>query len=243
MLDQAVETSPRLWARVAGALYLTTIVTGVFGELFVRGSLVVSGDAAATAANILAREPFYRLGLAADLVMLICYIVVTLLFHALFEPVNRGLSLLAAFFSLVGTAVLAINSLNHFSPLIFLGGSQSLSAFEASQLQDLALVSLKMHARGYNVSLIFFGIYMVLLGYLIFRSGFLPRLLGVLMAAGGLCFLTNSFVVLLSPVLAARLPGIGMLGGVAELALSLWLIVVGVNVRKWGDRVTIAHLG
>ena len=236
MSNRTDETSLRLRARIAGAFYLLTIITGVFAELFVRGAVVVRDDAAATATNILAHEPLYRLGLAADLIMLVCYIAVTLLFYDLFKPVGRRLSLLAAFFSLVGIAVLAINSLNHLAPLVFLGGAQYLSAFETSQLQALALASLRMHARGYLISGVFFGIYMLLLGHLIFSSGFLPRILGALMAAGGLCFLTNSFVVFLSPELAARLPDIGMLGGVAELALSLWLIAMGVNAPKWEER-------
>jgi hypothetical protein len=144
--------------------------------------------------------------------------------------------LLAAFFSLVGLAVLAVNSINHLAPLIFLGGAQYLSAFEVDQLQALALMSLRMHARGYAVGGVFFGIYMLLLGRLIFRSGYLPRMPGVLMALGGLSFLTNSFAIFLLPALVARLPDIGMLGGIAELALSLWLMVMGVNVPKWEEK-------
>jgi hypothetical protein len=210
-----------------------TIILGVFTELFVRGALVVPDNARATATNILAHESLYRLGLAAALVMLMCYIAVTHLFYDLFKPAGRRLSLLAAFISLVGIAVLAANSLNHLSPLVFLGGAPYLRAFETNQLQALVLVALRMHTRGYLISGVFFGVYMILLVYLIFSSGFLPRILGFLMAAGGFCFLTNSFVVFLSPGLAARLPDIGMLGGIAKLALSLWLMAMGVNVRKW----------
>ena len=103
-------------------------------------------------------------------------------------------------------------------------------------LQALALISLKMHARGYNISGVFFGIYMLLLGCLIFKSGFLPRMLGVLMALGGLSYLTDSFAIFLLPALVARLPDIGMIGGLAELALSLWLTAVGVNVPKWEEK-------
>ena len=112
MMNPDIETSPRLWARIAGAFYLVTILMGVFAEVVVRGALVVRDDAAATATNILAHEPLYRLGLAADLAMIACYIAVTLLFYDLFRPVGRSLSLLAAFFSLVGLAFLAVNSLN-----------------------------------------------------------------------------------------------------------------------------------
>ncbi|HYG81022.1 MAG TPA: DUF4386 domain-containing protein [Pyrinomonadaceae bacterium] len=230
--------TPGLKARTAGVFYLLTIITGLFAELFVRGAVFVRGDPAATAANILAHERFYRSGLAADLVMIVCYIIVTLLFYVLFKPAGRSLSLLAAFFSLVGLAVLAVNALNHLAPVLLLGDAQLRGAFETTQLQAMALASLKMHGRGYLISGVFFGSYMLLLGHLIFRSGFLPRILGALMAAGGLGFLTNSFASLLAPALAARLPDIGMLGGIAELALSLWLIVMGVNAPKWEERAS-----
>ena len=236
MMDRSVEAAPRLWARAAGVFYLITIVMGVFAEVFVRGKLVVRDDAAATAANILANESLYRLGLAADFVMIACYIAVTLLLYELFKPVGRSLSLLAAFFSLVGIAVLAANSLNHVAPLVFLRNALSLRAFEPTQLQALALTSLRMHGRGYSIAGVFFGIYCVLIGYLAFRSGFLPRILGVLMAIGGLSYLTDSFAGFLSPGLGARLPDVMVLGGVAELSLCLWLMVVGVNASKWKEK-------
>jgi hypothetical protein len=218
---------------MAGVFYLITIAMGVFAEVFVRGELVVRDDAAATAANILAREPFYRLGLAADLVMLAAYVVVTLLLYVLLKPVSRILSLLAAGFSLVGIAVLAANCLNHVAPLFLLGGAPYLRAFETSELQTLALVFLRLHGRGYVISGVFFGTYCVLIGYLAFRSGFLPRVVGVLMTIGGVSYLTNSFALFIAPALAARLPDVTLLGGIAELSLTLWLIVMGVNALKW----------
>lgn len=236
MMERTIETSPRLAARMAGVFYLITIIMGVFAEVFVRGALVVRDDPAATATNILASESFYRFGLAADLIMLAAYLAVTLLFYVLFKPVNRNLSLLAAFFSLVGIAVLAVNSLNHVAPLVFLRGTGYSSAFELNQLQTLALMSLKMHSRGYTISAVFFGIYCLLIGYLVFKSGFMPRLVGVLMALGGLSFVTSSFLIFLFPSLAARLPDIGMVGGIGEVALCLWLMVMGVDARKWEER-------
>jgi hypothetical protein len=236
MMDRAVQASPRLWARMAGAFYLTTIIMGVFAEVFARGELIVRDDAAATATNILAHESLYRLGLVADLIMLAAYIAVTVLLYVLLKPVGRIASLLAAFFSLVGIAVLAVNSLNHVAPLVLLGRTPYLSGFTTSQLQALALVSLKLHARGYSISGVFFGIYCVMLGYLIFRSGFLPRFIGVLMAIGGLGYVTGSFTLFLFPAVAARLPDLSMLGGIAELALTLWLLVMGVNAQKWEEK-------
>jgi len=238
MSNRSTETSPRLRARIAGLFYLLTIANGVFAEVFVRGTLIVRGDPAATATNILAHEQLYRFGLAADLIMLACYIVVTLLLYGLFKPVRRSLSRLAVFFSLVGIAVLAVNSLTHLGPLIFLGGADFLGAFETAQLQTAALLSLKVHSMGYTISGVFFGIYCILIGYLTFRAGFLPRVLGALMGIGGLAYLLNSFTVFLSPSLAARLPDVTILGGIAEISFTLWLIAMGVNAAKWSERAS-----
>jgi hypothetical protein len=206
---------------------------GVFAEVFVRGKLIATDDAAATAQNILAHEPLYRLGLAADLIMLACYIAVTFLLYVLFKPVDGRLSLLAAFFSLVGIGVLAVNCLAHVAPLLFLGDGRYLSAFETSQLEGLALLSLKLHARGYAITSVFFGPYCVMIGYLTFRSGFLPRIVGVLMVIGGLGYLTSCFALFLWPAVASRLPDFTMLGGIAELSLTLWLLIIGVNESKY----------
>ncbi len=243
MMDRDVERSPCQWARIAGTFYFITIVMGVFAEVFVRDALTVRDDAVATAANILAHATLYRFGLAADLVMLACYIAVTLLFYVLFKPVSRSLSLLAAFFSLAGIAVLAANCLYHLAPLVLLGKANYLSAFDTTQLQALALISLKMHARGYNIAGVFFGIYCLVVGYLAFKSGFLPRILGILMAIGGLGYLTDSFTIFLLPTIAARLPDFAALGGIAELALTLWLMVMGVNAPKWKEKANAWQIG
>jgi len=235
MMDRIAETSPRFKAKMAGVFYLLTILTGGFA-LFVGGRLVVSGDAAATAANILAREPLFRLGFAADLIMAACYIAVTALFYELFKPVNRSLSLLAAFFSLVGCAIQAFSSLFDLAPLVVLGGAQYLSVFKAEQLQVLALMFLKLSGQAFNISLVFFGFYCFLIGYLIFRSIFLPRILGVLMAFAGLGWLT-----FLSPPLANYLsPYILAPGALGEGSLTLWLLVIGVNSQRWKEQASAA---
>jgi len=234
-MENMVAASPRRWARLAGGLYLITIITGVFAEMFARGALIVRDDPSTTAANILAHESLYRLGLGADLVMLGAYIAVTSLFYQLFKPAGRSTALAAAFFSLIGIAVLAANSLNHIAPLLLLGNERFLSAFTPDQLQGLALIALKLHARGYLIAGVFFGIYCVMIGCLAFRSGFVPRTLGALMAVGGLGYLIDSFAFFLSPALSASLPGLSMLGGIAELVLSLWLVAVGVDASRWAQ--------
>ncbi len=224
-------------ARFAGFFYLLTTVAGIFAELVVRGNVIVSGDAVATARNILASESLYRLGFVADIVGGAAYTVVTLLLYELLKPVNRSLSLLAAFFSLVGIAIGGLAALGHLAPLFLLKGAHYLAAFDTAQLQALALLALKLHAQGYLICLVFFGVYEALLGYLIFRSTFLPRWLGVLVAIAGLAFVTNSFMSFLAPALENVLGSyILALDGIGELALMLWLLVMGVNVQKWNER-------
>lgn len=228
-IRRPIEEQPAVIARAAGIFYLVTIITGVFAEVGVRAAVTVRSDAAATATNILSNENLYRLGLASDLIMLASYVAVTLLFYRLFKPVQRSLSLVAVFFSMTGIAINAVNSLNHVAPLALLKGASYLNAFERDQIEALALLSLRMHSLGYTIALVFFGFYCVLIGFLAYRSAFLPRTVGVLMALGGFSFLTSSFLVVLLPAVAARFPYIGMLGGIGELSLCLWLIVMGVQ--------------
>jgi uncharacterized protein DUF4386 len=232
-MEGTEEASPRLLARLAGLIALITTTSG-FAAL-VTGGLVVPGDAAATARNILSHEPLLRLAVAGDALALL-YVVYTLLLYRLFRPVSRSLSLLAAFFSLVGCAVGAVNTVFELAPLVVLRDARSLSGFDAGQLQALALVFLDLHAQAGAVGLVLFGSYNLLTGYLIVRSTFLPRLLGVLLAISGLCYLVNSFTTFLSPTIAARLLPYILLPGGAELLLALWLALAGVNVRRWREQ-------
>ncbi len=165
----AVGTSPQIYARAAGLLYLIIIVGAMFAEVFVRERLVVSGDAAATARNILAHELLYRFGLAAGVIACICNIPLALIFYEFFKLVNRSLALLMVFFILVLTAIESVNLLNHFAPLILLGGRSYLKVFPAEQLQALAYVSLRLQSAGYNISLAVFGCFCLVIGWLIFR--------------------------------------------------------------------------
>jgi hypothetical protein len=225
MMERIAE-APRREARITGVVYLLYFLTAISGEFFLKG-IVIEGDAAATATNILAHQTLFRLGLATGLIAIACYIAVTALFYGLFKPVNRSLSLLAAFFSLVGCAILAFASLFQLAPLVVLGGGQYLSVFKVEQLRALALLFLELNTLAGNICVVFFGVYCLLIGYLIFRSAFLPRFLGVLMALAGLGWLT-----FLSPPFADRLSPYNLvLGFLAELLLMLWLLMMGVKER------------
>ena len=235
MMERIAEASPRLKARMAGVFELLEALTSGFGQVIVPGMLVVAGNAKATAANILAHGLLFRLSILAALIGVACHIAWIFLFYELFKPVNRSLSLLAAFVGLVAIAIQACSSLFQVAPLIVMEAGQSFSAFNVDQLQALTLMSLRFSARAFNTYLAFFGIWCVLMGYLIFRSTFMPRIIGVLEAFAGLCWLT-----FLWPPLGRYLsPYNQVLSAPGELSLMLWLLVMGVNSQRWNEQASL----
>jgi hypothetical protein len=236
MSEWVVEASPRLKARVAGGLWLTCIVTAIFG--FVAGSsMIAAGDAAATATNILAHESLFRLGFAADLISGLSYLGVTALLYYLLKPAGRSLSLLAAFFGLAGVAIGGAGNLNQLAALLLLRDDHYLTALPTSQLQAMALFALNLRLQVFNIGMVFFGIQCFLAGCLIVRSTFLPRLLGVLLAMGGASYVIVSFANFLAPPFGVRLtPLIMPIALVGEGALTIWLIAKGVNVQSWNEQ-------
>ena len=236
---ESFERSPQFYARLCGVLYLAIILLGLFGELFVRGTLVVSGDAAATAENIAHSQFLWRAGIAGDLLMHVFDVPVIWIMYLLLRPVSKSLALLATMFNLVQTAVLAANKITLLFPLFLLGDLGYLKAFSAIELQGLSYLAIKAHGYGFGIGLIFFGFACVVRGYLIFKSGFLPKILGLLLQIAGFCYLINSFALLLAPSFADLLfPGILLPALVGELSLCLWLIVRGVNESKWKRRTS-----
>jgi len=234
MTERIAETSLRFKARMAGVCQLLEALTAGFGEVIVLGRLVVAGSAAATAANILGHERLFWLGFASSLIGVAFHITWALLLYELLKPVNRSVSLLAAFVILVGCAIQALTSLLYLAPLLVLQGGSSVSAFTAEQLQALALVFLRLNDYAFDIYLVFFGLWCVLTGYLIFRSTFLPRVLGVLLAISGLGWMTY-----LSPPLAHHVyPFIAAASALGEIPLELWLIVMGVNAQRWKEQAS-----
>jgi Domain of unknown function (DUF4386) len=237
MMERVAEASPRLKARAAGVFQLLEALTATFGQVVVLGRLVVSGNAAATAANVLGHERLFWSGFASSLIGVAFHIAWALLIYELLKPVNRSLSLLAAFVILVGCAIQALTSLLYLAPLLILTGGNSASAFTGEQLQALALVFLRLNSYAFDIYLVFFGFWCVLIGYLIFRSTFLPRVLGVLLAISGLGWMTYLY-----PPLAYHLfiPYIAVASALGEIPLELWLIVMGVNVQRWKEQACAA---
>jgi hypothetical protein len=237
MTERITETSPRLQARITGALYLLTILTGIFAQGFVSGSLVVNGDAAATATNLLVHKSLFQLGFAVFLIEMACQVVITALFYDLLKPAGRSVSLVAAFLGLAGCVIKTFSRLFFIAPLLILGGAHYLSVFSAEQLQALALLFLKVNDRGAAIALVFFGFYALLTGYLIIRSTFLPRILGVPSMLGGLGWLS-----FLYPPLGYRLfPYVVAIALLGAASLIFWLLVFGVNEQRWKEQASAAR--
>jgi hypothetical protein len=200
--------------------------------------MVVPGDAHQTAQHILSSPGTWRLGIAGDFVMHICDVILVVVLYYLLRPVNRWLALMAVIFNVVQTSTLVANKLNLFLPLFLSGNADYLDAFNSRQLEALSYLSIKMHDHGFGVGLIYFGCACLLVGYLIMKSGYLPRWIGLLMVLAGLCYLVNSFALFLQPSLASSLyPLILIPPFIGETSLCFWLLLKGVNLEKWEKRV------
>ena len=220
---------PRLLARVAGAFYLSITALALFAYLYVRGQVIVPGDMAQTATNIQAHEHLYRLGFSADVVVVICNLPLGFILFELLKVVNPRFALLALLFITVSTTIEAVNIFNYMTPLFTLTLPEYVSAFETHQRQALARGPIRMFDYLFSVSLTFFGTFCALIGFLIFRSKFLPAILGLLMMAAGATYWINCFRLFL----ALPIPYLPWVTLVSELSLAVWLLVVGVNETKW----------
>ena len=231
------------YARIAGVLFLVSLVAGGFGEAYVPSKLIVSADAATTVANLRNFDFLYRLSFAAFLIESMCDIALALILYALLRPVSKYLSLLAAFFGLGGIAIGAATSLVRLAPLVLLRSDQYLSTFTPNQLQTMALAALRLYEQAFLIAMVFFGLQCVLVGCLIVRSTFLPRILGVLLALGGLSYVISSLANFLAPAFGARLaPFIVPAAILGEGSLTLWLLLMGVNAQRWNEQASAATI-
>jgi hypothetical protein len=227
-----MQTSPRLTARIAGALYLLTILGGVFAQTFIANRLISFGDANITANNILTRRSLFQIGYTVYLIEMACQVAMTALFYVLLKPVNRNVALVATFLSLAGSVMKTLSRLFYIAPLYLLGGSQALSALTPDQLRALSLILLKVNDRGAALALPFLGLGAVLEGYLIFRSTFLPRFLGVLGIVTSAGWLTFFY-----PPLGYRLFYYVVVPVLVACAVKItWLIAFGVDEERWKEQ-------
>lgn len=233
---RSVAEAPRTYARVGGLMYLAIIFLGLFGEAMVRESVVVSGNAEATLQNLMASQMQWRLSIVGDLVMHILDVPLIVIMYYLLKPVDRLLALVATVANVVQTAVLAANKLTLVVPLLLLQkpGDIPASTWEAT----LSFLAIRLHGYGFGIGLLFFGVACLVRGYLVFRSTYFPRTLGVLLALAGLAYLVNSVALLLAPSVAAKLfPAILAPALVGEGAFCLWLLVKGVDQSAWERRL------
>lgn len=219
-------------ARIAGFLYLIYIVTTIASDVFGRSKLVVFGDAAATARNIIASESQFRIGIVGDLISIVFFLLTAWALCVLLKPVNKDLASLFLLLNLGGVAVYSINLLNQFAAVLLLSGAGYLQVFQANQLQALAMFFLSLYKNGYWISQIFFGAWLFPLGYLVMKSGFLPRILGIVMMIHCVGWLMTFLQFFLFPGFGAIVYLTYPLGFISELGLSLWLLIVGAREQK-----------
>ena len=232
-VDRTADMSPRTKGRFTGALYLLYVIAGVYAQAFISDRLVVFSDAARTASNILANQSLYRLGFTVFLLEMAGQIATAVLFYQLLKPVSRTGAMLSAAFELTGCGIKIFSRLFYFAPLLVLtGGASYLSAFNKEQLDSTALLLLRINDNGAAIALAFFGFATVVQGWLVYRSGFLPRWLGVIEIIGGFGWLT-----FLSPPLGMRVfTYVAVYALVGLLAMIIWLLTVGIDDQRWRAR-------
>ena len=227
-MEGMLEDSPRPAARVVGAVWLLYVATGIVGGLLAQGGITPANTAAALT-NILSHQTQYRAGVAVGLFANALYVVLTALLYGLFAPVNRSLSMTAAFLSLVGCVVQILATMLQLAPISFLRDTALATVFTTDQLRAAALVCLKLYGQTFQISVVMFAMFEVVLGYLIYRSTFSPRVFGILFLVAGLTWMTYFWPPLGNAISYVALP----FAGLTELAFAIWLFVKGVDVPAW----------
>jgi len=223
-------------ARIAGVLYLIVAIAAFFGPMYVLPSLLVPGDATTTANNIMASESLFRAGIVSYLIIFLSEIVLSVILYVLLKPVSKTLALVATFFRLAMTTIHGINLLNQFFAMLLLSGADYLTVFETDQLHALVMLFLNAHEKGWSIGIAFFSFHVFFLGYLVFKSGYLPRILGVILILASLSYLIDSFAILLLPNYEVTPVFLVVFIIIAELSFPLWLLIKGVNVEQWEKR-------
>jgi Domain of unknown function (DUF4386) len=231
MTTRTAETSPLVRARVAGFLYLIANLFAPFTLLYLPSRFIVSGDAAGTASNIMASESLFRFGIVLNLFTFIGQIFLVLALYQLLNVVSKNIAALMVIFSLLAVPIAMLNELTQLAVLQLLNGADYLKVFPTDQLQALAYLFLRLHGQGLNIAQIFWGLWLFPMGYLVFKSGFLPRVLGILLMIACFGYVIQSFAAFLGYNVT-----IIFFTGWGELLLLLWLLIKGVNVEQWRQR-------
>jgi hypothetical protein len=227
-------------ARIAGLLYLLITVLSIPVHFVIPAQLIVAGDAATTANNIMASEGLFRMGIGTELVLLLSEIVLSVLLYVLFKPVNKTLSLVAAVSRVAMTTIHGVNLLSHFIVLLLLSGAGYLTVFAPNQLHALVMIFLDAYDYGFTIGIVFLFLHALILGYLIFKSGYFPKILGVLFIIASLGYLIDSFSHVLIPNYAKGPVYLALPIAIAEIAFPLWLLIRGVNAEQWKKRTAVS---
>jgi len=219
-------------ARIAGTLYLLLLPLGILGLILVQSTLIVTGDAATTASNILASESLFRISIVAALMIQIVNIFVALALYQVLKPVNKNIAALMVIFIFLGAPIAMLSEASRFAVLPILHNTDFLAVFTPDQLQALAYLFLDLHEYGIRVASIFWGLWLFPMGYLVYKSGFLPKILGILLIIGCFGYLADFFIAALFPALNLTVSQFTFIG---EITLPLWLLIKGVNIEQWNQ--------
>lgn len=225
-------------ARIAGLLYLSLLPLGIFGILYVPSTLIMPGNAAATAGNIMASGSLFRASILTALLVQIVNIFVVLTLYQLLKPVNRNMALLMVIFILLGAPIAMLNEINKFAVLLLLSGAEHLAVFTTDQLQAMMTLFLDLHEDGLSIASVFWGLWLFPMGYLVFKSGYIPKFIGILLMIGCFGYLIDSATSILLPDVEVTVSQFTFIG---ELLLPLWLLIKGVNVEGWEKRAVVAR--
>lgn len=220
-------------ARITGFLYMLLIPLGVFGMLYVPATLFVPEDIAATAQNIMANETLYRLSIMSALLTQVVQIFVVLFLYKVLKPAGNNLAILMVIFILVAVPIAMLNELNQFAVLILLNGAEYLTAFTTDQIQALVGLFLDLRHAGIVIAQIFWGLWLFPMGYLVFKSNYIPRIIGILLIVACFGYLVDSFIFFFNPDFGVTFSEFTFLG---ELLITFWLLIKGVNVEAWQKR-------
>jgi hypothetical protein len=230
------ETSPSTRGRILAALYLFVIIGGISAQVFIADQLIVYDDAAQTASNVLAHQSLYRLGFTIFMLEMVAQVGVSLLFYDLLKPVNRSVARASTVIGLTGSGIKTLARLFYYAPLILLGGASYLSAIPQAQLEAWSLTFIRINNQAAAIGLIFFGFETLLRGWLVFKSEFLPRFLGVLSIISGLGWLTY----LWPPLGSQAFIWVALFAIAGVIATTAWLFICGVDDVKWKARADLA---
>jgi len=226
--------NPNRTARIAGLLYVLMIPLGLLGILYVPNVLIVAGDSESTIANIVSHMGMFRLSIVTALVVQVAHIFIVLLLYRLLQAVNKSQATLMVIFMLVGIPVTMLNELNHFAILILLNGSDYLNVITKDQLQAMVPMFFRLHENGILIASIFWGLWLLPMGYLVIKSGFISKIPGILLIIAGAGYIIDVLARMLSPnygeTVVASIVLVTLFG---EIVFPIWLLIRGVNTGKW----------